>query len=145
MQFDVTTFGQFIPYLFGTGGVAVAIFERRKNKAITKGVEADAESKEIDNGTKVINIYKEALEDLPKQYEKKYQEITALWEIKVKMLQEEIELLETSYQRKNKLLEAEIRLKNKFILSLKRELKEKDNENERLLKQLKNVESSSTK
>ncbi|MDB0601068.1 hypothetical protein PL373_07900 [Tenacibaculum maritimum] len=45
MQFDVTTFGQFIPYLFGTGGVAVAIFERRKNKAITKGVEADAESK----------------------------------------------------------------------------------------------------
>lgn len=119
-------------YLFGAGGLFAFISERKKNKAVASGLEADADSKEIDNGAKIIIQYKEALEDLPVRYEQKYQEMATLWEKKVQMLLDEIAQLEKSYQRKTKLLEDEIKLKNKFISSLKREIRERDNEIKKL-------------
>ncbi|WP_233901246.1 hypothetical protein, partial [Tenacibaculum piscium] len=73
---------------------------------------------------------------------KKYQETSQLWERKFQMMTEEMSQLESSYKRKNNLLEDEIKLKNKFILSLKRELREKDTENKLLKKQLKDANNS---
>lgn len=136
IQFIQDNIGQIFGYTLGAGGVGMAIFERRKNKAITKGVEADVESKEIDNGSKVIEMYKAALDDLPNRYEKKYQETAELWERKFQMMSQEMTQLEGAYIRKNNLLEDEINLKNKFISSLKRELREKEKENTELKQQL---------
>lgn len=93
-----------ISTLFGGGGVIAYLFERRKNKAVTKGVEADANSKEIDNSSKVVDLYKTALNDLENRYEKKYKEITELYERKIKVLQDEIRLhkrYSTSLKREN--------------------------------------------
>ncbi len=84
--------GQIIGYMFGAGGVFAYIFERRKNTAVTKGVEADASSKEIDNSSKVIDLYKNALDDLEKRYENKFQEIISLYDRKIRVLEDEIRL-----------------------------------------------------
>ncbi|MEE9408121.1 MAG: hypothetical protein V3V28_08610 [Polaribacter sp.] len=131
-------------YLFGAGGIFAFIFERKKNKAVTKGVQADAETKEINNASIIIGQYKDALEDLPIKYELKYLEMEKLWEKKVQMLSDEIKHLDNSYQRKSKLLEDEIKLKNKFIISLKREVREKESENKLLKEALKDA-SNNTK
>jgi predicted RNase H-like nuclease (RuvC/YqgF family) len=132
MNFILENLALILTTIFGGGSLTAYIFERRKNKAVTKGVEADVDTKEINNSSIIIAQYKEALEDLPARYELKYQEMAKLWEKKVGMLLEEINQLENSYQRKSKLLEDEITLKNKFISSLKREIRERDNEIKRL-------------
>jgi hypothetical protein len=132
MNFIVDNLALILTTIFGGGTLTAYIFERRKNKAITKGVEADVDTKEIKNTSIIITQYKEALEDLPVRYEQKYQEMAKLWEKKVGMLLQEINQLENSYQRKSKLLEDEIKLKNKFISSLKREIRERDIEIKRL-------------
>lgn len=103
MQFDFSLITQIIPYLFGAGGLGMAIVERRKHTAITKGVEADAETKEINNSGKVVDLYKQALDDLAVRYEKKFEEISGL------------------YERKIKVLEDEIKLHKRMVLSLKKE------------------------
>tara|TARA_B110000967_G_C18488010_1_gene365402 strand:+ start:92 stop:508 length:417 start_codon:yes stop_codon:yes gene_type:complete len=132
MNFITDNIALILTTIFGGGSLTAYIFERTKNRAITKGVEADVDSKEIANSSNIINQYKDALEDLPTRYELKYLEMEKLWEKKVGMLLEEIEQLENSYQRKTKLLEDEIKLKNKFISGLKREIKERDIEIKRL-------------
>lgn len=144
MEFITQHFAIIISTIFGGGSLVGWIFEKRKNKAITKGVEADANTKEIDNGSKVVEMYKKALEDLPIKAEQKYKETVLLWEKKVSMLTDEMKYLEESYQRKNKLLEDEIKLKNKFIVTLKRELRDQQNENKILKKKLEDAESNST-
>lgn len=132
MNFIAEHLPQILPYLFGAGGIGAFFIERRKNKAVTKGVEADVDSKEINNNSKVIDLYKEALDDLQNRYEKRYNEISEMFEKKYQMMRDEMQQLEASFERKNKLLEDEIKLKNKFISSLKRELRERDNEIKRL-------------
>lgn len=132
MNFIQENIGQILGYLFGAGGLSAFLFERRKNTAVTKGVEADADAKEINNGTKVIDLYKEALDDLQNRYEKRYNEISEMFEKKYQLMRDEMQQLEASFERKNKLLEDEIKLKNKFISSLKRELRERDAEIKRL-------------
>ncbi|WP_233860989.1 hypothetical protein [Tenacibaculum piscium] len=116
MQFLIDNIGQILGYTLGAGGVGMAILERRKNNAITKSVEADAESKEIGNGQQVVSLYKDALDDLSERYEKKYQEITSL------------------YERKIKVLEDEIRVHKRMLTTLKKE-------NSELRKHIKNLES----
>jgi len=137
-QFLQENLALIISTLFGAGGIFAYIFERRKNQAITKGVEADVETKEIDNSAKVIELYKNSLDDLEKRYENKYVEITTFFEKRVDMLKEEIVHIESLYARKNKLLEDEIKLKNRFITGLKKEVAD-------LRRQLKNAENNSTK
>jgi hypothetical protein len=126
MSFILDNLPILLGYLFGAGGFFAFLFERKKNKAVTQGVVADANEKEIDNGGKVVDLYKNALDDLENRYEKKYNEITAL------------------FDRKIKVLEDEIKLKNKFISSLKRELRERDIEIKKLKEAAEN-DGNSTK
>ena len=72
-----------ITTVFGTGGLLGYFFERRKRMA-------DAESKEINNGQQVVNLYKETLDDLSIRYENKFNEITELYERKIQVLEDEI-------------------------------------------------------
>lgn len=74
-----------ITTIFGTGGVLGYYFERRKRMA-------EAESKEINNGQQVVNLYKNALDDLAIRYEKKFEEISSLYERKIKVLEDEIKV-----------------------------------------------------
>lgn len=75
------------------GGLVAWFFTRRKQKAEVTG-------SEIDNGSKVVELYKSALDDLSHRYEQKYQDIEnrcehieKLFESKEKLLQQELELL----------------------------------------------------
>jgi len=74
----------------GGGGFLGWFFERRKKKLENESTEADVESKEIDNGEKIIDMYKKALDDLTERHEKKFTEISALYEKKIESLKEEI-------------------------------------------------------
>jgi NifU-like protein involved in Fe-S cluster formation len=55
-------------------------------------IEAENTGKEIDNADKLVKLYKEAIDDLGGRYETKFKEITELYENKVKLLQDEINL-----------------------------------------------------
>lgn len=102
-QFIQDNIFQILTTIFGGSFSLAYIFERKKNKAVTKGVEAEVEMKEINNSEKVVDLYKQALDDLENRYEKKYLEISAL------------------YERKIKVLESEIKLHKRIITDLKRE------------------------
>lgn len=104
--------------LFGAGGIAAYVFERKKNRAITKGVEADSQSKEISNVAAVADLYKAALDDLENRYQKKYTEIESLYEKKIKMLSDEIKI----HKRHNTALRKE-------NLELRRKNAELENQN----------------
>lgn len=143
MNFFTDNFITILTTLFGGGGTLMYVLERKKNKAITKGVEADVESKEIDNGSKVIDLYKSALDDLEVRCEKKYLEMEKLYNAQNKILKEENAALEKAYQRKVKLLEDENKLKNKIIVSLRREIKERDAQIKKLNVAIKNANNNS--
>lgn len=79
---------------------------------LTKGVEwlfnrkkddEEIKSKEIDNEVKLADYYKTMLDDLHARYEGKYQELSALYANKEKILRDEIALL----SRKVKMLKTE--------------------------------------
>lgn len=63
-------------------------FSRRKQRA-------EVNSSEIDNGAKAVNLYKETLDDLGNRYEKKYQDIVALYNNREKLLRDEIAMLKS--------------------------------------------------
>lgn len=144
MEFIQTHLVTILGFL-GSGGFSLAyLFERRKRKAETKGIEADVDTKQIENDSKVVDLYKAALDDLPKRYEQKLREVEQMYsrqvetlkeqikqsdefhKKKVDLLKDEINQIETSYKRKTKLLEDQIRLQRQSNLELKRELKERD-------------------
>lgn len=74
-------------------GLAGFLFGRRKLKAETETIEAENTGKEIDNADKLVKLYKDAIDDLGTRYEVKFKEVTALYENKVKLLNDEIGLL----------------------------------------------------
>lgn len=154
MEFILTNLVTILGVL-GSGGFSLAyLFERRKNRAITKGIEADVDTKQIENDSKVVDLYKAALDDLPIRYEQKLKEVEQMYsrqievlkeqikqsdefhKKKIDLLKEEIKQLEASYERKTKLLEDEIKLQRKSILGLKRELKERDEKIKKLTTQV---------
>lgn len=143
MEFLTNNFLTIFSSIFGTGGIIMYVLERRKNTAITKGVEADVESKEIDNGSKVIDLYKQALDDLEQRSEKKFLELEKMYTRKTELLEKEIFEIEKSYKRKVKLLEDENRLKNKVITALRKDLKEKEARIKLLSVQVKNGSTNS--
>lgn len=143
MNFFTDNFVTILTTFFGGGSTIMYVLERKKNKAITKGVEADVESKEIDNGSKVIDLYKAALDDLELRCEKKYLEMETLYNAQNKILKEENSALEKAYLRKVKLLEDENKLKNKIIVSLRKEIRERDAQIKKLNVAIKNANNNS--
>ena len=73
-------------------GFAGYVFGGQKMKAEVKGLDADAEGKEIENSDKIVKLYKDAIDDLGGRYEVKFKEITAMYEMKIKLLEDEINL-----------------------------------------------------
>lgn len=61
-------------------------FQRKKQKA-------EVSSSEIDNGVKVVEMYKSALDDLPARFEEKFQNLNELFSQKERILKEEIDFL----------------------------------------------------
>ncbi|MCI2229591.1 hypothetical protein MC378_10465 [Polaribacter sp. MSW13] len=102
--------------IFGGGTLTAYIFERKKNQALTKGVEADVDSKDIQNGKDVVSMYKEAMDDLNHRYEKKFNDIVEMYDRKMKVLEDEIKL----HKRMNTALKKE-------NADLKRQLRDADN------------------
>lgn len=83
-------FGTFIgAILTGTAGY---LFGKKKMQAEVDGLSADNEGKEIENADKLVKLYKEAIDDLGGRYETKFAEVTGMYESKVKLLQDEINL-----------------------------------------------------
>ena len=73
-------------------GLAGFIFGRKKQNAETESIEVNNDSVEIANVAKIAEVYKNTLDDLGLRYEKKFNEIISLYEQKVKLLHDEINL-----------------------------------------------------
>lgn len=116
MNFIIENIGIIISSLFGVGGIWGYLFERKKNKAIANGLEADADSKDIQNGKDVVTMYKGALDDLNDRYEKKFNDVVEMYDRKLKVLEDEIKL----HKRMNTALKRE-------NADLKRQLKDANN------------------
>ena len=76
--------GEVITLIFG--GFTGWFFTRRKQRA-------EVSTTEIDNGVKVVEMYKGALDDLPHRFEQKFESLTALFNQKETILKEEINFL----------------------------------------------------
>lgn len=98
-------------------GLGGWLFGRKKLNAEANSMEAEAEAKEIDNGSKIVQLYKEAIDDLGTRYENKYKEVVFI------------------YDRKIEILEAEIKLHKQVIANLKKE-------NTELKQRIKELETS---
>lgn len=116
MDFITNNLALIITTIFGGGSLTAYIFERKKNIAVTKGVEADVDSKDIQNGKDVVSMYKEAMDDLNHRYEKKFNDIVEMYDRKMKVLEDEIKL----HKRMNTALKKE-------NADLKRQLKDASN------------------
>lgn len=103
MQILADNFISILGFLFGGGGLLMWVLERKKYTEVVLGLKAENESKELENDSKIIGIYKNTLDDLGSRYEAKFKD------------------LEHAYDRKVKLLEEEISLKERIITNLKRE------------------------
>ena len=68
------------------------IFGRSKQKAEVSGLEVENDGKEIENGDKLIKMYRESLDDLGDRYEKKFKDVTDMYEMKINLLNDEINL-----------------------------------------------------
>lgn len=101
-------------------GLAGFLFGKRKLLAEVAGMNADNEGKEIENADKLVNLYKEALDDLGSRYETKFKEFSDLSDKKVLMLQQQIDF----QKRINEQLKAENNLLKAENTMLKTKLKE---------------------
>lgn len=98
----------------GIGGFGGWFWTRKK-------MNAEATGSEIDNGSKVVQLYKDALDDLGARYELKYQHleqmsknIENLFSNKEKMLQQELELLRKQVALYKKMYDDKVREFNKY-------------------------------
>jgi hypothetical protein len=83
-------FGTFIGAVLT--GVAGFLFGKKKMQAEVDGLSADNEGKEIENADKLVKLYKDAIDDLGSRYEVKFKEVTGMYENKIKLLEDEINL-----------------------------------------------------
>lgn len=93
IDFLVQYTGEFITAIIA--GFVGWFFTRRKQNA-------DATTTEIENGSKVVDLYKSALDDLPTRFEEKYKHLEEM-SIKVEQLfaqKEKILLQEIEYHKK---------------------------------------------
>jgi len=102
-------------------GLPTWYFTKRKNNA-------DATTTEIDNGAKVVDLYKSALDDLPVRYEERYKHIDDIAKGVEKLFEQQKEILlkqieyhkqQAEYQGKQaafykKMYNDEVRAHNKY-------------------------------
>jgi hypothetical protein len=113
IQFLMDNLIGILGFLFGSGGIVLWFLERKKYNEVVAGLKAENESKELDNNTKLINLYKESLDDLGARYEAKFKDVTDAYDRKMKLLEEEINLREriiTSLKRENRDLKTRIKV-----------------------------------
>ncbi|WP_264521209.1 hypothetical protein [Flavobacterium sp. N1994] len=109
-------FVQFVAPLLTTGiGAWIGwFFTRRKYNA-------DATTTEIDNGSKLVDLYKNALDDLPARYEEKFkhvqemgQNLEKLFEQKEAILMQEIEYHKKQAALYKKMYDDKVKEFNKY-------------------------------
>jgi hypothetical protein len=109
-------FFQSISLLFSTGigGLFGWFFTRRKYNA-------DTTTTEIENGSKLVELYKTALDDLPARYEEKYKHVQEmahnvekLFEKKEAILMQEIEYHKKQAALYKKMYDDKVREFNKY-------------------------------
>lgn len=108
-----------LPFLTDATQVFIGLFfgwffTRRKQKA-------EVSTTEIDNGVKVIDIYKNALDDLPARYEEKYNHVQEmaisvekLFEKKEQILMQEIEYHKKQAALYKKMYDDKVKEFNKY-------------------------------
>lgn len=103
------------------GGFFGWFFTRKKQDVEVVGMVVDNEVKEIDKDSKVVELYKNALDDLSVRYEAKYREIEvrhsniqSLFDKKEKILQQELELLKKQVALYKKMYDDKVKEFNKY-------------------------------
>ncbi|CAA7387098.1 hypothetical protein [Chryseobacterium fistulae] len=89
-QILIENFGAFIGAILT--GIVGFLFGKKKLQAEVAGMSADNEGKEIENADKLVKLYKEALDDLGNRYEIKFKELSSIYDSKIKLLEDEINL-----------------------------------------------------
>lgn len=102
-------------FIFGIIGMLIVWFPNRKKQTV------EVNTVEIDNGSKVVTLYKDALEDLGNRYEKKYldvesqaKNIATLFENREKLLLQEIDYHKKQTQLYKKMYDDKVREFNKY-------------------------------
>lgn len=101
-------------------GFAGFVFGKQKLKAEVAGLDADNEGKKIENEDKLVKLYKDAIDDLGSRYEVRFKEVTSMYESKVKLLEDEINLhkrIVAQLKEENSMLRSKIK-DNGIILNI---------------------------
>jgi hypothetical protein len=85
------------------GGLIKWLFDRYNPKE-----KAEITTTEISNGSEVIKIYKDALDDLPPRYEKRFKEFDDHWQQKVTLLTDKLTNIEILSTEKERIMKEEI-------------------------------------
>lgn len=85
-----TFFGIYFTFVFQKSKYLQEV-EKMKIEVIQ--AKKSAETTEIDNDSKIIDLYKSALDDLPHRFEERFTGLTQLFEQKEKILREELSFL----------------------------------------------------
>jgi hypothetical protein len=85
------------------GGLIKWLFDKWNPKE-----KADVKTTEIDNGSKVVDLYKEALDDLPIRYKKELNDQEEIWTKKVILLEQRFDNLDANSKEKERIFREEI-------------------------------------
>ncbi|WP_299682961.1 hypothetical protein [uncultured Tenacibaculum sp.] len=86
-EFLVNHIDVIIGYLFGAGGILTAWTERKKRRQ-------ELIKEETQNQQQVVDLYQEALDDLKKRYDEKFNEL----ETEIKQLRTNLDLWKSKYR-----------------------------------------------
>jgi hypothetical protein len=105
----------------GGTGYFTFLFAKSKYKVEVLQAKENVETTAIENGSKVVELYKNALDDLSLRYEQKYKDIESrcltiekLFEGKEKLLQQELELLRKQVVLYKKMYDDKVKEFNKY-------------------------------
>ncbi|MFC3158979.1 hypothetical protein SAMN05443633_107143 [Chryseobacterium arachidis] len=93
-------------------GLAGWLFGRKKLNAEVQGMDADNEAKKLENDEKLVNLYKDTLDDLGNRYEAKFKEFADISERKIRLLEEEINIqkrINDQLKAENAMLKAKLK------------------------------------
>lgn len=83
---------------------------KQRAKAEVEQIRSQTDTTEIENSSRIIELYKGAVADMEDRHRLKHDELTVLYEKKISQLQEEISTFERKYKETTEIFERKIKL-----------------------------------
>lgn len=91
-------------------GLAGWLVGRGRTKAEVEQIKTQTDTTEIENSKSIVDMYKEAMNDMENRHKLKHDELTVLYEKKIVQMQDEIRSFERKHQEISEMLERKIKL-----------------------------------